>query len=79
MTSVFPEFLARMEKAYPDWPIALFRCDNGRGKYDNRLFRGILRVSGILLEPAPPYTQHKNGQKRANHSDSGHQSTLYAY
>jgi len=62
MTSVFPEFLARMEKAYPDWPIALFRCDNGRGKYDNRLFRGILRVSGILLEPAPPYTQHKNGK-----------------
>jgi len=62
MTSVFQEFLARMEKAYPDWPIARFRCDNGRGEYDNRLFRGILRVSGISFEPAPPYTQHKNGK-----------------
>jgi len=39
-----------------------FRCDNGRGEYDNRLFRGILRVSGISFEPAPPYTQHKNGK-----------------
>ena len=51
-----------MEKAYPDWSIARFRCDNGRGEYDNRLFRGILRVSGISFEPAPPYTQHKNGR-----------------
>jgi len=62
MTSVFQEFLARMEKAYPAWPIARFRCDNGKGEYDNRLFRGILRVSGISFEPAPPYTQHKNGK-----------------
>ena len=62
MTSVFQEFLARMDKAYPKWPIARFRCDNGRGEYDNRLFRGILRVSGISFEPAPPYTQHKNGK-----------------
>lgn len=38
-----------------------FRCDNGRGEYDNSLFRGILRVSAISLEPSPPYTQHKNG------------------
>jgi len=62
MTSVLQEFLARMEKAYPDWPVARFRCDNGRGEYDNRLFRGILRVSGISFQPAPPYTQHKNGK-----------------
>ena len=60
--AVFQEFLARMEKAYSDWPIARFCCDNGRGEYDNRLFRGILRVSGISFEPAPPYTQHKNGK-----------------
>jgi len=51
-----------MEKVYPDWPIARFRCDNGRGEYDNRLFREILRVLGISFEPAPPYTQHKNGK-----------------
>jgi len=62
MTSVFQEFVARMDKAYSKWPIARFRCDNGRGEYDNRLFRGILPVSGISFEPAPPYTQHKNGK-----------------
>jgi len=62
MTSVFQEFLAQMESAYRDWPMARFRCDNGREEYDNRLFRGILRVSGISFEPAPPYTQHKDGK-----------------
>ena len=63
MTSVFQGFLAGMEKAHPDWPIARFRCYNGKGEYDNRLFHGILRVSGISFEPAPPYTQHKNDKK----------------
>ena len=62
MTSVFQEFLARMNKAYPKWPIARVRCANARGEYDNCLFRGIHRVSGISFEPAPPYTQHKNGK-----------------
>lgn len=61
VTSVFQEFKASMEKRYPDYPITRFRCDNGRGEYDNSLFRGILRVSGIRFEPSPPYTQHKNG------------------
>jgi transposase InsO family protein len=41
--------------------IQRFRCDNGRGEYDNAFFRGILRVSGISFEPSPPYSQHKNG------------------
>ena len=62
MTSVLQEFLARMNKAYPEWPIARLRCDNWRGEFDNCLFRGILPVSGISFEPAPPYTQHKNGK-----------------
>jgi len=62
MTSDFQEFLARMDKAYAQWPIARFRCDNGRGEYDNHLFRGILPVSEISFEPAPPYIQHKNGK-----------------
>jgi len=62
MTSASQEFLPRMEKAYPAWPIARVRCDNGKGEYDNRRFRGILGVSGISFEPAPPYTQHKNGK-----------------
>jgi hypothetical protein len=41
--------------------IRRFRCDNGRGEYDNTLFKGILTTSGINFEPAPAYTQHKNG------------------
>ena len=61
MISVFQEFLARMDIAYPQWPIARFRFDNSRGENDNPLFRAILRVSEISFEPAPPYSQHKNG------------------
>jgi transposase InsO family protein len=41
--------------------IKRFRCDNGRGEYNNALFLEILASSGITYEPAPPYTQHKNG------------------
>ena len=32
-----------------------------KGEYNNCLFRGILRATGIQYEPAPPYTQNKNG------------------
>ena len=38
-----------------------FRCDNGKGQYDNTFFRGILKTYGIAFEPSPPYTPHKNG------------------
>jgi hypothetical protein len=41
--------------------IRRFRCDNGRGEYDNTLFRSILTTRGIRFEPAPAFTQHKNG------------------
>ena len=61
VVSVFQDLQARIEKQYPDWPITRFRCDNGRGEYDNSLFPGILRVGGIAFEPSPPYTQSKNG------------------
>jgi transposase InsO family protein len=61
VVSVFQEFQARAEKSLPGHAITRFRCDNGRGEYDNSLFRGILRVCGISFEPSPPYTQHKNG------------------
>jgi len=61
VVSVFQDLQARIEKQYPDWLIIRFRCDNGRGEYDNSLFRGILRVGGIAFEPSPPYTQSKNG------------------
>jgi len=61
VTSRFQEFQHLVEKQWPDWPIKRFRCENGKGEYDNGFFRGILRVSGISYEPSPPYTQHKNG------------------
>ena len=61
VVSVFQEFQARIGKRFPNFPITRFRCDHGKGEYDNSLFRGILRVSGISFEPSPPYTQHKNG------------------
>ena len=61
VVSVFQEFQARIGKRFPDFPITRFRCDNGKGEYDNSLFRGILRVLGISFEPSLPYTQHKNG------------------
>jgi len=41
--------------------ISQFRCDNGKGEYDNEAFRSILMEYGITFELSPPYTQHKNG------------------
>jgi len=61
IVSIFQEFMPRVERRFPQYPIVRFRCDNGKGEYDNGLFRGILRGSGISFEPSPPYTQHKNG------------------
>jgi len=42
--------------------ITPFRCDNGKGEYDNEAFRSTLtEYYGITFEPSLPYTQHKNG------------------
>src|SRR3954452_20768536 len=41
--------------------IRRFRCDNGRGEYDNKLFKDLLATSGITFDPSPPYTQTQNG------------------
>ena len=41
--------------------IKRFRCDNGSGEYNNSVFLALLGEKGIAYEPAPPYTQHKNG------------------
>jgi hypothetical protein len=57
--SAFQSFKARIESW--GYTIKRFRCDNGRGEYDNTLFRRILAGSGVSFEPSPPYTQHKNG------------------
>ena len=61
VVSVFKKFAKHIETQYPGHPIRRFQCDNGKGEYDNHLFRNILRESGIAFEPSPPYTQHKNG------------------
>jgi transposase InsO family protein len=41
--------------------IKRFRCDNGRGEFNNTAFTDALGLLGINYEPAPPYTQHMNG------------------
>jgi len=61
VVSVFKEFAKHIETQFPGQPIRRFRCDNGKGEYDNHLFRSILQDSGIAFEHSPPYTQHKNG------------------
>ena len=38
-----------------------FRCDNGRGEYDNIFFLEFLSAEGISYAPAAPYTQNQNG------------------
>jgi transposase InsO family protein len=43
------------------YQIKRFRCDNGRGEFNNSEFQDILSEAGIAYEPAPPFTQHKNG------------------
>ena len=44
-----------------EYRIKRFRSDNGSGEYSNALFLALLREKGIMFEPSPPYTQHKNG------------------
>ena len=61
ITGVFQSLMAYLHKHFPQWKILRFRCDNGSGEYNNSLFRGILRVTGIVFETAPASTQHKNG------------------
>ena len=44
-----------------NFKVLRFRCDNGKGEYNNNLFRGMLASRGITYEPCPPYAHHKNG------------------
>jgi hypothetical protein len=55
----FQHFQAKLDSWGYD--IKQFRCDNGRGEYNNQFFRGLLATRGISYEPAPPYIQYKNG------------------
>jgi len=60
-SNVFVEFLNYQKSHYPQVPVAQFRSDNSHGKYDNELFKKLLRERGISFEPSVPYSPHQNG------------------
>jgi hypothetical protein len=57
---VFQAFKAFIEKE-ANASIFHFGCDNGKGGYDNRLFKNFLSANSISFEPSAPYTQNQNG------------------
>jgi transposase InsO family protein len=63
IVSIFIEFKNKIELEFHHngFKITRFRCDNGKGEYDNKQFRQLLTDFGITFEPSPPYTQYKNG------------------
>jgi transposase InsO family protein len=61
-----PEVLDKFQRFHAwiktqGYTVKRFRCDNGRGEFNNTAFEDELAKAGITYEPAPPYTQHKNG------------------
>jgi hypothetical protein len=58
-TSAYQSFQARVDSM--GYEVKRFRCDNGRGEYDNKTFRQVLAARGTTYEPCPPYAHHKNG------------------
>ena len=63
-TSAFQMYQKRVEAR--GFRIKRFRCDNGRGEYDNKSFRGILAASGITYEPYPPLRTSQKWLSRVN-------------
>jgi hypothetical protein len=59
ITSKFKTFKAAVKNK--GYIIRRFRSDNGTGEYNNAKFQKFLTDAGIQYEPAPPFTQHKNG------------------
>jgi len=60
-SNTFVEFLNYQRSHYPQFLVAQFRSDDGRGVYDNELFKRLLRERGISFEPCVPYSLHQNG------------------
>jgi hypothetical protein len=60
-TAAYKAFQARVDAMGQGYQIKRFRCDNGRGEYDNKTFRSVLTAGGTTYEPCPPYSHHKNG------------------
>ena len=60
-TQAFKETLALIKTQYPQYYIKRFCYDNGKGEYDNQIFRKTLADNGIIFESSPPYIQNMNG------------------
>jgi hypothetical protein len=58
-TTAYKAFQARVTTL--GCQIRWFRCDNGRGEYDNKTFRSLLTATGTTYEPCLPYSHDKNG------------------
>jgi len=43
------------------YKIKFFRCDNGRGEFENQPFQILFATHGTALKLCPPYAHHKNG------------------
>jgi len=56
----FENMLNYVETQFPAYKVKRFRSDNGKGEYENSLVRELLASKGIIFQPLPPYTQHKN-------------------
>ena len=63
-TTAYKAFQARVAAMGQGNQIKRFRCDNGRGEYDNKTFRSVLTTSGTTYEPCPPYSHHKKKSLR---------------
>jgi hypothetical protein len=60
-TTAYKAFQARVAAMGQGYQIQRFRCDNGRGEYDNEIIGSVLTASSTTYEPCPPYSHHKNG------------------
>jgi len=58
-TTAYKAFQARVTTL--GYQIRRFRCENGRGEYDNKTSRSVVTASGTTYELCPPYSHHKNG------------------
>jgi len=58
-TATNQSFQARVDSM--GYEIKLFRCDNGRGESDNKIFRYVLAARGTTYESCSPEAHHENG------------------
>ena len=57
---IFQQFKAFVKKD-AEASIRCFRYDNGKGEYDNHLFKNFLFANRITFKLSAPYTQNQNG------------------